>query len=80
MKLRSDFLREFKSTSAYVPAIVSRPRKSEWDAHRLTNSKPNDWHGLIIFSDKKQLAQCVKLFSIADHFSSELWQGLSLIT
>ncbi|MCT3285741.1 hypothetical protein EFP14_02990 [Lactiplantibacillus pentosus] len=37
MKLRSDFLREFKSTSAYVPAIVSRPWKSDYGAHRLTN-------------------------------------------
>ncbi|WP_259690693.1 hypothetical protein, partial [Lactiplantibacillus pentosus] len=48
LKLRSDFLREFKSMSAYVPAIVSRPRKSEWDAHRLTSSKPTNQHVFII--------------------------------
>ncbi|EQM54753.1 hypothetical protein N692_11255 [Lactiplantibacillus plantarum EGD-AQ4] len=39
--------------SAYVPAIVSRPRKSEWDAHWLTNSKPNNWYDLIIFNAKE---------------------------
>ncbi len=50
LKLRSDFLREFKSMSAYVPAIVSRPRKSELDAHWLTNSKPTNWHVLILLS------------------------------
>ncbi|WP_260199028.1 hypothetical protein [Lactiplantibacillus pentosus] len=52
MKLRSGLLREFKSMSAYVPAIVSRHRKSDEGAHRLTNSKPNNWHVLIMIHAK----------------------------
>ncbi|AUI77433.1 hypothetical protein BB562_01365 [Lactiplantibacillus pentosus] len=51
LKLRSGLLREFKSASAYVPAIVSRPRKSDHSTHRLTNSNPNR-RDLIMAHDK----------------------------
>ena len=52
VKLRSGFLREFKSMSAYVQAIVNRPWKSDWDEHMQTNSKPNNWYDLIIYNAK----------------------------
>jgi hypothetical protein len=51
LKLRSVFLREFKSMSALFqrcqPALEVGIGRSS-----LTNSKPNNWHVLIIFHAK----------------------------
>ncbi|WP_260209400.1 hypothetical protein, partial [Lactiplantibacillus pentosus] len=63
LKLRSDFLREFKSTSAYVPAIVSRPRKSDYGAHRLLNKNTPT---RLISSDPQLAAFELKSLSLSE--------------